>query len=139
MIIRIATAILMTFALTLATADETKAQDGLDEAKVVAITMHADWCGTCQDLNPKVDNVKPYFEDEGVLFTKFDFTDDYTIHQTRLMANWIGIGELFTKSQERGATGYMILIDPDTKEEIGRITNQKDEQEIRQTIAALLD
>jgi len=126
--------------LAVSLVDTTEAQEAqtAENPKIVAITMHADWCGTCQELNPKVENVQSDFEDEGVLFEKFDFTDDFTIKQSRLMANWIGIGDLFIESQERGATGYIILIDGETHEVIGRITNEKNENEIRDEISALL-
>lgn len=135
---RFMTVTFIIFALIVSSTAVVEAQDGPEEPRLVAITMHADWCGTCQELNPKVDNVKPAFEDQEVLFTKFDFTDDYTIKQTRLKANWIGIGDIFTESQERGATGYMILVDPATNEVVGQITNDQNEEEIQQTIAALL-
>lgn len=126
--------------LAVSLVDTTEAQETETEEnpKIVAITMHADWCGTCKELNPKVENVQSDFEDEGVLFTKFDFTDDFTIKQSRLMANWIGIGDIFRESQERGATGYMILVDGETYEMIGRITNEKNENGIRDEISAHL-
>jgi len=138
--LRSVTTILMTFAFLFVTVETITAQSQTEAEKpeVVAITMHADWCSTCKELNPKVNNLKPDFEDKGVLFTQFDFTDDFTIKQSRLMANWIGIGEIFQTSEERGATGYMLLLDGETSEVIGRITNDMNEDEIRQTIASLI-
>jgi len=128
---------LVLFAITQIDTTEAQESQATDIPEIVVITMHADWCGTCKELNPKVDNVKSEFEDK-VLFTKFDFTDESTTKQTRLMANWIGIGDVFVQSENRGATGYIILLDGNTFEEVGRITNEKNEGEIRETISSLL-
>lgn len=120
-------------------AQTTEAKDIVEEKpEIVAITMHADWCGTCQSLNPKVEEVKVDFEDKGVLFTRFDFTDEFTIKQTELMAGWIGVDDLFQERKEAGATGFIILVDANTHEVLGRITNEKDSDGIREAISALL-
>lgn len=109
-----------------------------EKPTIVAITMHADWCGTCKALNPKLENVKTELEDKGVLFTRFDFTDESTIKQSELMANWIGFGNLFNEHKEAGKTGFVILIDAETFEVLERITNNNDETEIKKTIEAYL-
>ncbi len=109
-----------------------------DKPGIVAITMHADWCGTCQALNPKLEKVKADLKDKRVLFTRFDFTDESTIKQSELMANWIGLGDLFKERKEEGKTGFVILINADTFEVLERITNNKDEDGIRNAIEAYL-
>jgi len=109
-----------------------------EKPAIVAITMHADWCGTCQALNPKLEKVKGDLKDQGVLFTRFDFTDESTIKQSELMANWIGISDLFEERKNDGKTGFVILIDAETFEVLERITNNKDEAGIKDAISAYL-
>ena len=72
--------------------------------------MDAVWCGRCQVMNPKLDNVRPTFAGQPVLFVKFDMTDDFTTYQSSLLADRLNLTELY--NNHAGKTGYLVLIDP---------------------------
>jgi len=103
-----------------------------EPVRLIAITMYADWCGSCKVLDPKVDAVKKEFKGKGVFFTQFDFTDDFTTEQSAHYASLVGLENLY--SEHAGKTGYMLLIKPETKEVVSRITRDNSEEEIKQTI-----
>lgn len=124
--------VLAVFSLMLA--QDLKAQE--EQPKLIALTMHADWCGTCKVLNPKVDEIKKEFENKGVFFTKFDKTDDFTTSQSVLYAQLLGLTSIFEDHKEK--TGYMLLINAETREVVGRITADKSKEEIKSTIRQAL-
>ena len=104
--------------------------------QLIAVKMDAVWCGRCQVMNPKLDNVRPTFNSQPVLFVKFDMTDEFTTFQSGLLADRLNLRELYDK--HAGKTGYMILVNPQTGEELATLTSNLSEQEITETIASHL-
>ena len=118
---------------TATTPDRTEAAD---KPEVIGVLLYADWCGSCKTLEPKLDEVKPAFSGAPILFTQFDLTDDYTAEQSRLYAQWTGLDALFEAHE--GRTGYVVLINAETHEELGRLTSDQSEDELREAIASVL-
>lgn len=123
----------------LGTAGISQAQDdsGPQEPEVIGVFMHADWCGGCQKLKPKLNAVKPEFKDKPVLFTDFDKTDDFTKEQSRMLAEQMGLTQLY--KDHKGRTAYVVLVDADTKEELDIIKYKQSEKKIKNTIASVLN
>jgi thiol-disulfide isomerase/thioredoxin len=123
-----------TMAIITAAAQPARADDAPAEQKpqVVGLVFYADWCGTCKVLEPRIDEVKKELADKPVYITRVDLTDDATRAQSQLFANWVGLGEIY--QEHGGATGFMLLIDPEEKKVIQRIGAQHSEQQIRQAI-----
>jgi thiol-disulfide isomerase/thioredoxin len=116
-----------------------RAQDEADpqqKPQVVGLVFYADWCGTCRVLEPRIDEVKKDMTDKPVLITRVDLTDEATRAQSQLFANWVGLGDIY--QEQAGATGFMLLIDPQEKKVVDRITAQHSEEQIRETIDAAL-
>lgn len=109
------------------------------EAKVIGVKMDADWCGKCQVMNPKLDNIMPEFKDHAVLFTKFNMTDEFTTQQAGFFAQKLGLSGLF--EENKGQTGYMLLLDAETHEVLKRLTSDQSEEEliadIKSTLASI--
>ena len=98
----------------------------------IAILMYADWCGSCKILDPKLKAVQPEFERGNILFVRFDLTDDATKHQSRLLAQALGVGELYEKNG--GKTGYLAIVDRASGQSIERISKDHSEAEIRASL-----
>lgn len=94
------------------------------EISVIAMYMYADWCGACQAIKPKMEKAKIEFEDQSVLFVKMDMTNDFSAHQSKLLASRLGLLEIF--NQNEGRTGYVLLVDANTSEIIDKITTDDD-------------
>ncbi len=117
---------------------ETQAQSSEKDASlsVIGVKMDAEWCPKCHEMNPKLENIMPEFNGEEVLFVKFNMTDDFTRHQSSLLAKRLGLTDLFNKNE--GQTGYMVLVDANTNEELKTLTSDQTEDELITEIENIL-
>jgi len=97
--------------------------------KIIGVLMYADWCPSCKILDPKLQAVQPEFAQSEILFLRFDFTDAGTTYQSSLLAQSLGLSELYERNG--GRTGYMVLVDRATGRVITRITKDHSEPEIQ--------
>lgn len=104
--------------------------------KIIGLLMYADWCQSCKVLEPKLNKVKKDFEGKGIFFTRLDMTDEFTIYQSSLYASWVGFEEIFKENE--GRTGYMLLIDPNSRKVLGKLVKTQTPDEIRAAIQAAL-
>lgn len=106
--------------------------------KVTAALFYADWCGSCKTLDPKLKKAKKEakLSSKDVLFVTFDLTNNDTKHQSKLLANSLGLGELYRDN--RGKTGYVALIDNKNGQQITKITKKQSTREIAQVITNAL-
>ena len=106
---------------------------------VYAVMMHADWCGACKALAPKVSQARENanLDGKGVLFVKLDLTNDKTKHQAAMMAAVLGITELYESNA--GKTGFLLLINAESGEKIARITNKQDAESISVKITETIE
>ncbi|MEM7628674.1 MAG: thioredoxin domain-containing protein [Planctomycetota bacterium] len=81
------------------------------EPKVLAVAMHADWCGTCQTLGPRLMEAAGPLEARGVQVVKADHTSR-TDPQAESTLTDIGLGDLYAKNG--GKTGVVYLVDADS-------------------------
>jgi thiol-disulfide isomerase/thioredoxin len=104
----------------------------------LAVYFYADWCPVCKILSPKIEQVRTQdtLDKEDILFVTFDLTDKRRIHQSILLAQGLGIGA-FLKAQGSG-TGYLAILDAETKEEKFRFNGSATEEEIRKGFQTLL-
>lgn len=102
--------------------------------KVLAVLMYADWCSSCKVLDPKLQAVRPEFDQSEILFLRFDFTDEGTAFQSHMLAQTLGLSELYKRNG--GRTGYMVLVDRTTGEIISIIQAGDSEAEIQQMLHA---
>ena len=79
-------------------------------AKPKIVAFHADNCGACKALAPKLESAMTQLEDS-VEFVKFDYTSKETIKASKALASEKGLAEL---QKEHGAkTGYALLVKAD--------------------------
>lgn len=99
------------------------------ETRVIGLKFYADWCGNCKVVDPRLEAVKPEFASEPILFVRVDETNDATKAHSARYANHLGLGEVY--QAQGGRTGYMLVLDADSKEVLGRITRNDSEDDIR--------
>ena len=99
-----------------------------------AVKFHSDYCGSCKIMAPEIKGAfnEGGLNKEDVLYVELDFTDKGTIHQTKLKAAALGIDGYLKKAGSK--TGYMVLINPATQEELARFTKENKADDIAATI-----
>ncbi len=103
---------------------------------LLAIFFTAEWCGRCKILKPKMEQVQRGFAGQSVLFTQFDLTDDFTREQSGRYAALLGLEALYREydSKESGRTGFILLVDANSRKTVGEITSELMPAEIRTRI-----
>lgn len=101
----------------------------VDATRVLAVMFHADWCPTCKIIEPRLRNIEREFAGQPILFTRFDLTDDFTIEQSARYAALLGLETYLEQSS--GRTGYMLLLDRETKKVLGEVRVKMSDDEIR--------
>lgn len=99
------------------------------EPEVLGVMFYADTCGSCKVLDPKIEAVKSSFLTKPVLFVKLDHSNDGTKNQSALLAGSLGLGEVY-KAQEK-ASGFMLIVNADSKKVLGKLTRDMSEAEIK--------
>lgn len=130
------TVIFLTLGLTLY-ANGHSENNQSDEISVIGVKMDAEWCGKCQVMNPKLDNVMPEFKDDDILFVKFNMTDEFTIKQAGLLAERMNLKSLF--EEHKGSTGYMVLLDAGSGEVLNTLQSDLSEEELISSIRSALE
>ena len=104
-------------------------------AKVAAIKFHADYCGACKKLEPKISELKKEYKDKGVAFVVFDFTDDASKQKTQEMAKAEGLETVLNSYK---GTGFIVLYDLESKKVIGKLKNSQNLDEMEAKINTFL-
>lgn len=114
------------------------AQRPLPQAKLMAVYFYADWCGNCKVLGPKLEEAKRTgaLEDKDVLFVVLDLSNKTRIHQSILQGQALGIGDYLR--EQGSATGYVAVLDAETKKEIQRFTRDSESKDIVDSITKQL-
>jgi len=102
------------------------------EPEIVAATFASAWCSACKILKPRLVNVIPEFSEQPVSFMELDFTFGVRDEHAALAAE-NGFTELFENN--KGSTGFTLLIDPVSGETIDILTMNHSEKAMRAAIA----
>jgi len=118
-----------------AQADQAAGADAeMGHAEIIAIKFHADWCGKCKAMGTVFEELQTSFDKEPVLYVVFDHTDEFDRRQSAYMAHALGLDEVW--KEHGGTTGFVLLIDAESKEVVQRLSH---EQDLKQMGAALQD
>lgn len=104
--------------------------------KVVGVLFYADWCNSCKTLEPKLNAIKKDFAGQPVLFTRVDFTDDFTKEQSDLLASYLNLGPTYAEQGRK--TGFMLLLNAESKQVIGKLMKTQSEAELKAEIEKAL-
>lgn len=106
-------------------------------AKAYSLFYAADWCTSCKILEPKLTAVKPSFNGKPIEFLRIDLTNSETAEASLLKAQALGLGDI--ARQNAKATGYVLLVNADSKQIVGRIYSSQSEQQIKQKLQLAID
>ena len=105
-----------------------------ETAKIAAVKFHADYCGACKKLEPKITELKGKFSDD-VVFVKFDFSDDASKSKTKTLAADQGLKTVLTSHK---GTGYIVLYDLKNKKVVGKLKNSHSVADMEKKIKTYL-
>jgi thiol-disulfide isomerase/thioredoxin len=130
---------LLTAAFILATGLSVASADSAEavEPKTVALLFYADWCGSCKALDPLVKEARSELDNEPVLFVTLDHTDPATSRQAAMMARALGLEEVY--KEHAGRTGFLLLVDRDSKQALSPITRETTPEKIKRAIEQSLE
>ena len=80
---------------------------------IIAVRVHADWCRTCQKLDPVFAKLKSRSKDKPVLFVTFDRSNKATSQQAEYLAGVLGLDTVWLKHGDK--VGTIVLIDAKRK------------------------
>ena len=103
------------------------------ETTTTAVAFHADWCGGCKILAPKMEEVMNGLDDETKAkfsFVKFDFTDDATKAASKTLAAENGVESVFPMGEGKPPTGAIKLVDNATGAVLAKIHYKMSVEEI---------
>ncbi len=105
--------------------------------KYYALTFYADWCGSCKILDPAITEARENaaLDKSEILFITMDFTDKETIHQSLMLSNALGLSPFVKKAGSK--TGYMVVLDANSMEEIERFDKTDDADAIQSALKQL--
>jgi len=113
--------------------DETASAE--KSTKLYALTFHADYCGACKKLKPNVMELQTKTEGESVEWVSFDFSSAESKEKSAELATELGVADLYKENQ---STGFVLLVDANTKEKLGKLTSKQSSDEMYQTIKNIL-
>ena len=106
------------------------AQASSSQPEIFSVLFYADWCGSCRVIDPAIAKARGQsdLDNKPVLFVRLDLTDATKRNQSRLMAHALGLSDFYEKNA--GKTGFMVLVDAETKTILSTITKASDAKAI---------
>lgn len=106
------------------------------EAKpaLYALAFHSDKCASCKVLGPNVKEAKnsDSLKETSVKFVKFDLTDKQTKKEAAVMAETLGVTDVYKKHAKK--TGFLLVVNSNTGEVLEKITKKHDADQITAAI-----
>ncbi len=100
--------------------------NGNGEPQVYVVKVHADWCGSCKALEPKLSELKNNFSNTSALFITLDVTDEDKAKQSRLLASALGMESLLKKNNK---TGLVFVVNASDKKNAEVLTKKNSIEE----------
>lgn len=112
--------------------EHASAQAVEDRPRLVAAMFRASWCTQCRILEPRIEDVRPAYEDAAMEFVRFDFTLG---RRSRVRDRAVEAGIEAVYDQLEGRVGFLVLMDRESGQVFEIITTNYD----RENIAAAFD
>lgn len=103
---------------------------------LVAAMFYSAWCSSCAVLEPRLRRIVPEFTGRAVEFAKFDFS----LGQPKSLetkAKALGVDHVYDAN--KGATGFMALIDRRSQTVISVVTLRQSDADIRRSIERAIE
>ena len=98
------------------------ADDHTAKAEVIAVKFHADWCGSCKAMGPVFSELEAKFDTQPVLYLTLDHTREHQRQQAMWLVQELGMDNVW--AEYGGKTGFILLIDADSKEVLTKLTRE---------------
>lgn len=110
----------------------------LPKPRFIALYFYADWCSICKGLSPVIAQARTNgaLDSMKILFVTLNLTDKPSINQSVMLAQSLGVGAYVQK--QGSATGYLAVLDAETKMEVKRFEGGTTPDAIQTGIRALL-
>ena len=108
-----------------------------DKAQVIAIKMHADWCGSCKAIGTSFEELQEKFDTKPVLYVTLDHTRDYQRQQSLFLLQGLGLDQ--SLASHAGKTGFILLVDADSKQVLAKLTREHSFKEMGAKLAEVVD
>jgi thiol-disulfide isomerase/thioredoxin len=105
-------------------------------AALMAVKFWHQTCPACREIDPRYAEIRREFADRPVLFVTFDMSTERSRAQSKMLAERLGIEDLY--EENFGATGYVVLVDTQTRREVDRLTAGQDTETMREKLASSL-
>lgn len=105
--------------------------------KAYGLLFYSDTCGSCKVLDPKIEAVKADYLGKPLLFVRFDHSNAATSNQAALLADAIELEQVYSDQEKK--SGYMLLVDADSKEVVGKLTRDLTEEQIKEELDKALN
>jgi len=102
--------------------------------QALAVLFYADWCASCKELDPKIEQARKALPDSPILFTRLDLTDENTRRQAGMLADALGLRDIFAEFGDK--TGFLLLIDPKTGAVVDRVNRDATVEAIEEKLRA---
>ncbi len=102
--------------------------------ELIAVKFHADWCGSCKAMGDTFTDLASKLDSEPVLFVELDLTTSAQSDQAGYLMNVIGGEDIW--SEYGGKTGFILLIDPEEMNVVGKLTR---DMGFKEMVAAIHD
>ncbi len=110
-----------------------------ETARLAAVLVYADWCGSCKVLDPKVKEAQAAELGDGISF----ITLDYTARDADAFfaaADNAGVGEAVrAELGDTVKTGVLLLVDVDDKRVVGKVLKTMSVEEIVAALTSAAD
>lgn len=106
-----------------------------ESTRLYAVMFHADYCGACKSISPKIMDLESQVKDQGVEFVKFDFTSAESKKESKALAHKLGLDDVLASNQ---GTGFCVLVNAESKKEITVLTNKQSSEEMLALVAKQL-
>lgn len=97
------------------------------------VQVHADWCGSCKVLDPRVQAMGEQLDAADVLVVKLDYTNAATTRTANRMASALGISEAVAANN---GTGKLLVIDGASKALTQVLTRGNNDRQILAAVGA---
>lgn len=92
-------------------------------AKVLALKFHADWCGKCKVLQPKLNSLSKSPQNKAVDFRIINVTDDTAKAKSAKVMQSLKLTQVWERYSD--TAGIVVLVDNRTHKQLGIIWYQE--------------
>ncbi len=105
-----------------------------EKPTVIVAKFHADWCGSCKAMGEVMSDLTNKLDGQPALFVTFDLTNQATTRRSALLASGLGLGDVF--DQHGSGTGFLLVVDAQTRSVKGKLTREQSFKDMVATIQA---